>query len=72
MGRFIIPNVLDNKPLSIIQSLRLKKSHFTNLDNFSQELCKTVPKNQNCHSERSEESRIFLFKSKNQKRCPSD
>jgi hypothetical protein len=28
-------------------------------------------KNPHCHSERSEESHIFLFKSKNQKRDPS-
>jgi hypothetical protein len=28
-------------------------------------------KNQNCHSKQSEESHIFLFKSKNQKRDPS-
>jgi hypothetical protein len=31
----------------------------------------TVPKNPHCHSERSEESHVSLFKSKNQKRDPS-
>jgi hypothetical protein len=40
---------------------------------FDENFCtKTVPKNQNCHSEQSEESHIFLFKSKNQKRDPLD
>jgi hypothetical protein len=34
-------------------------------------LGKTACKNPYCHSERSEESHIFLFKSKNQKRDPS-
>jgi hypothetical protein len=31
----------------------------------------TALKNPNCHSERSEESHIFLFNQKNQKRDPS-